>query len=422
MDNSPQIIETENIVPEKDRDAGLFVQRGRFSFKVTAFFWDSFRTWHSGVARQIGFIHKRPEKVNQGEHAAQMLCGFAELMKLIVDACYYRRPLNPTWSPVIGYYCWDLFRTIREADRLHMTLHDLASEVDQSFVPGRGGCYVCAMARSFGSIIHSGLGDAWGHPMTWHGMASGHREGLFLVGLFRMALRRVDEAELAPLEIERMKHSYEMLMQLLHMTQAEAEKRLTGGVSVSIQQFQREVEYVLDNAGHSAETFSLLGFGGKKIMKLRNLRAPEVMEEIMNMNKERILIQQHAESITNDYSKHVEKGFIGDNAGTVNITGVEETKQEDASKKAKAGGANPPNRETLKLIRRILEENDNGYDAMGLFSELHAREAIIPEWVQDKPQVKQYISSFITALRKELEPEKKTVQKSPYRIVPTEDA
>lgn len=420
LDNPPEKITVYSADHDNSNDEGLFMRRGRFPFKATAFFWDSFRTWHSGFLRHIGFFHKRPENVNQGEHAAQLLSGLCELLKMVIDTCYYRRPLNPTWSPRIGYYCYDLFRTVRETDRLHMALHDLASEINPSFVPERGSCYICAMTRSFGSIIHSGLGDAWGHPMTWHGMASGNREGLFLVGLFRMALRRTDENVLMPLETARLSHCYELLIQLLYMTQAEVERRMTGGVSVGIQQFQREVEHVLDGAAYNANEFSLLGFGGKKIMKLRNVRDPEIMEEMMD--KERVLIQQHAESITNDYSKHVEKGFIGDNSGTVNFSETETTKQEEAPKKAKAAGANPPNQENLKLIRQILEENDNGYDAMGLFSELHARAAIIPEWVQDKQQVKQYISSFITALRKELEPEKKAVQKSPYRIIPAEDA
>ena len=423
MENLPERATTQNPVPNNDTGDALYVRRSRFSFKVMAFFWDSFRTWHSGWLRDIGILHKRPKKVNQGDHAAELLCGFAELMKMIVDSCYYRRPLNPTWAPVIGYYCYDLFRAVCEADRLHMTLHDLAFEINPSFVANRGACHVCAMARSFGSIIHSGLGDAWGHPMTWHGMASGHREGLFLVGLFRMALRRVAETDLVPLQIERMKHSYELLMQLLYMTQAEAEKRLTGGTSVGIQQFQQEAEYILDGVVQDAEAFSRIGFGGKKIMKLRDLRDPEILEEIMNARKQGITIQQHAESITNDYSQTVQKGFIGDNTGTVNFNGTDvAAHREESPKKAKAGGANPPNQEVKKLIRQILEENVNGYDAMELYSELHARGAVIPEWVQDKPQVKQYISSFMSALRKEMEPEKKTISKSPYKIVPTDDA
>ena len=414
---------------ESERGGDLYLPRGRFPFRVTAFFWDSFRTWHSGWLRHIGFLHKRPEKVNQGEHASKLLCGFSELLKMIIDTCYSRRPLNPTWAPQIGYYCFDLFRTIREADRLHMTLHDLASEIDPSFVADRGGCYICSMVRSFGTIIHSGLGNGWGHPMTWHGMASGNREGLFLVGLFRMALRWAGEPDFLLLERERLSHCYELLIQLLHMVQAEAETRLTGGVSVGIQQFRREVENALDGAAGNAETFALLGFGGKQIMKLRNLQSPEVLEE--TMDKEKILIQQHAKSIKNDYSKHVQKGFIGNNEGTVNFNDAE-TKQADpkqqeeapkeASQKAKASGANPPNKEVQKLIWKILEENDRGYTALDLFSELHDRCATIPEWVQDKPQVNQYISSFIGALRKEMKAEKKTISKMPYRIIPNDDA
>ena len=146
------------------------------------------------------------------------------------------------------------------------------------------------------------------------------------------------------------------------------------------------------------------------------------MEEIMTRRKEGILFQQHAENITNDYSQNVQKGFIGDNTGTVNFNDAEQTNQADAPMKAKAGGAKPPNQEVLKLVRKILEENDNGYDAMGLYSELHARGAVIPEWVQDKREIKPYISSFIGALRKDMKAEKKTISKSPYRIIPTDDA
>jgi hypothetical protein len=347
---------------------------------------------------------------------------------MIIDTCYSRRPLNPTLSPVIGYYCYDLFRTIVKADSLHMTLHDLASEIDPSFAPDRGSCHVCAMARSFGTIIHSGLGNAWGHPMTWHSMANGKREGLFLTGLFRMALQRAGATDFSTMERDRLSHCYELIIQLLHMTQAEAETRLTGGVSVGLQQFRREVENVLDGTAENAEAFALLGFGGKQIMKLRNLQSPEVLEE--TMDKEKILIQQHAKSIKNDYSQHVQKGFIGNNEGTVNFNDAEpkqtdpkqqEEAPKEAPQKAKASGANPPNKEVQKLIRQILEENDNGYTALALFSELHTRNAIIPEWVQEKPQVNQYISSFIGALRKELKMEKKTVSKSPYRIMPVDD-
>lgn len=412
-------------VPEKSQEDadlcdGLFMRRGGLPFKVAVFFWDSFRTWHIGALRHMGFFHKRPERVHPGEHAGQLLSGFCELMKILVNASYYRRPLNPTWAPQIGYYCFDLFRIVLDIDRLHMTLHDLAAEINPAFVPNRGGCYLCAMARSFGTIMRHGLGNAWGHPMTWHGMASGNREGLFLVGLFRMALRQGDEAALSPLERERLGHCYELLMQLLYMTQAEAEKRVTGSVSVGMPQFQHEVESVLDGTNQDVATFSLLGFGGKRLMKLRNMRGAEVREEMME--KDKILIQQHAESITNDYSSHVEKGFIGDNAGTVNFNESSPVLQEDIPKKTKNTGANPPNREIQKTIRQILEENDDGFDAMRLFSELHARGVVIPEWVQDKPHVKSYISSFIGALRKEMEPEKKTVSKSPYRIVPADDA
>lgn len=422
MDNSPAKTQVGTVAAENKGGDGLFMHRGRLPFKLIAFFWDSFRTWHMGVLRHIGFFHKRPDKVNQGDHAAQLQAGFCELMKLVVDTHYYRRPLNPTWSPQIGYYCFDLFRAIIEADRLHMTLHDLASEINPSFVPNRGGCYICAMARAFGTIIESGLGSAWGHPMAWHGMASGNREGLFLVGLFRMALRRADGTGLPPLECERLSHCYELLVQLLYMVQAEAEKRLTGGVSVGIQQFRSEVESVLDGADQSAEMFSLLGFGGKQLMKLRNLHDPQVLEEKMDKGKEKILIQQHAESITNDYSKHVQKGFIGDNTGTVNFNDSESGKEEEAPKKARAAGANPPNREVLNLIRRILEENDNGFDAISLFFQLQTRDAVIPEWVQKDKDVRSYISTFIGALRKEMGPEKKTVSKSPYRIIPADDA
>ena len=85
--------------------------------------------------RHIGFFHKRPAEVNHGQHAAQLLSGFADLLKIIVDACYYRRPLNPTWSPVIGYYCYDLFRSVLEADRLHMTLHDMAAASTRRWLP-----------------------------------------------------------------------------------------------------------------------------------------------------------------------------------------------------------------------------------------------------------------------------------------------
>ncbi len=288
-----------------ERGNDLFLPRGRFPFKVTAFFWDSFRTWHWGLLRYIGFFHKHPETVNQGEHAARLLSGFSELLKMIIDTCYSRRPLNPTLSPVIGYYCYDLFRTIVKADSLHMTLHDLASEIDPSFAPDRGSCSVCAMARSFGTIIHSGLGNAWGHPMTWHSMANGKREGLFLTGLFHMALQRAGATDFSTLERDRLSHCYELIIQLLHMTQAEAETHLTGGVSVGPQQFRREVENVLDGTAENAEAFALLGFGGKQIMKLRNLQSPEVLEETMDKGK--ILIQQHAKSIKNDYSQHVQK-------------------------------------------------------------------------------------------------------------------
>ncbi len=405
-------------VAVSNRDDGLFIPRGRLSFKAAAFFWDSFRTWHSEWLRHIGFFHKRPEKVNHGEHAERMLAGLCELMKMVVDTCYYRRPLNPAWSPRLGYVFFDLFRTIREGDRLHVTMHDLASEINPSFVANRGSCHVCAMARAFGIIIHSGLGDAWGHPMTWHGMASGHREGLFLVGLFRMAIRRADEAELSPPERDRLSHCYELLMQLLYLTQAEAERRLTGGVSVGIRQFQREVECGLDGAAGSADMFSLLGFGGKRIMQLRDLREPEVLEEIMN--KEKVLIQQHATCITNDYSKNVEKGFIGDNSGTVNFNDSESGQA--ATLKPPASGANPPNKAVKELIRQLLEEKSEGFNTAQLFFELQTHNATIPEWVQKKDQVHSYISSFIAALRKELKPEKKTVSRSPYRIVPSDDA
>jgi hypothetical protein len=405
-----------------------FIPRGRFPFKAAAFFWDSWRTWHIGVLRHIGFYHKRPEKVNQGEHAAQLLAGFCELLRMVVDTCYCRQPLNPVWSPKAGYYCFDLFHTIREGDRLHMTLHDLASEINPSFVPDRGGCCVCPMARSFGTIIHSGLGDAWGHPMGWHGMAGGNREGLFLVGLFRMALDQAGVAGLSPLERMRLERCYELLMHLFYLTRAEAEKQMTGGVSVGLQQFRHEVERVLDGDSGSAEAFSLLGFGGKRLMKLRNMRDPKILEEIME--QEKILIQQHAETITNDYSRHVQKGFIGDNSGTVNISDSEPGRQEDAPEEAreeetpkkKAAGANPPNRENKKLIRTLLENSEEGFDISGLFFQLQANGAVIPEWVQGKDHVKSYISSFIGALRKDLEPEKKTISKSPYRIIPSDDA
>ncbi len=406
-----------------------FMPRGRFPFKAAVFFWDSWRTWHMGVLRHIGVYHKRPEKVHQGEHAARLLAGFCELLRMVVDTCYCRRPLNPVWSPTIGYYCFDLFRTIREGDRLHMTLHDLASEINPSFVPDRGGCCICPMARAFGTIIHSGLGDAWGHPMGWHGMAGGNRDGLFLVGLFHMALRQADGAGLSPLERARLERCYELLMHLFYLTRAEAEEQMTGGVSVGLRQFQHEVECVLDGGVESAETFSLLGFGGKRLMKLRNMRDPKVLEEIME--QEKILIQQHAETITNDYSRHVEKGFIGDNSGTVNFNGAEpgqeeeeatQETREEALRPKKSAGANPPNREVKNLIRTLLERSEEGFSISSLFYQLQANGAVIPEWVQDKAQMKSYISSFIGALRKELEPEKKTISASPYRIIPSDAA
>ena len=416
------------VVADSDDD-DPFIPRSRIPFKLAVIFWDSWRTWHMGLLRYIGVCRKRSEKVNQGEHAALLLAGFCELMKLVVNTCYYRQPLNPVWAPRVGYYCFDLFRTIGSGDRLHMTLHDLAEEINPSFVPDRGGCYVCPMARSFGTIIHAGLGDAWGHPMTWHGMAAGgNREGLFLVGLFRMALRQAGGAGLSQLDRRRLSRCYELLMQLFYMTRAEEEKRVTGGVSVGLQQFQNEVECVLDGVTGSVEEFSLLGFGGKLLMKLRNMQDPKIVEEIMD--KDKILMQQHAETITNDYSQHVQTGFIGDNSGTVTFndteTGQQEAPsqktQEKSSKKAKEGGAKPPNREIKNLIRQILEENEEGFDCSGLFYQLQTHRAAIPEWVQEKENMKSYISSFIGALRKDLKPEKKTITKSPYRIIPSDDA
>ena len=121
------------------------------------------------------------------------------------------------------------------------------------------------------------------------------------------------------------------------------------------------IENVLDGTPENAEAFALLGFGGKQIMKLRNLQSPEVLEE--TMDKEKILIQQHAKSIKNDYSQHVQKGFIGNNEGTVNFNDAEpkqadpkqqEEAPKEAPQKARASGANPPNKEVKKRLIRFL--------------------------------------------------------------------
>lgn len=106
----------------------------------------------------------------------------------------------------------------------------------------------------------------------------------------------------------------------------------------------------------------------------------------------------------------------------MNFNETEGEKQTEASGKAGATGANPPNKKNQKIVRQILEENVDGLSSAELFFQLQTHDAVIPEWVQQKDQMKQYISSFIGALRKELEPEKKTVSKSPYRIIPTDDA
>jgi hypothetical protein len=404
-----------------------FIARDRLPFKTVAFFWDSWCTWHMDMRRNIAMHHWRQEKAAEGEHAVLLLSGFRELLRIVVDACYRRRPLPPIRSWSAGYYCFDLPLDIFEASKLHMILHDLAAEINPSLVSDRGCCCICPMAKVFGSIIHSGLADAWGHPMTWHGMADGNREGLFLVGLFRMALRQAAGAGLSPMDRERLGRCYALLMHLFYLTRVDAEHRLAGGVPIGMQQFQHEVECVLDSTG-SSEAFSLLGFGGKQLMRLRNMRDPKILEELME--QEKTLIQQHAGIIINDYSRRVRNGFIGDSSGPVYFNDAEPRQQEESPRKIseealpqkKLTGANPPNREVKNLIRTLLEKSEEGFSTSGLFYQLQANDATIPEWVQGKDQVKSYISSFIGALRKDLESEKKTITKSPYRIIPSDDA
>ncbi len=113
--------------------------------------------------------------------------------------------------------------------------------------------------------------------------------------------------------------------------------------------------------------------------------------------------------------------FNGAEPGQEEEEATQETREE-ALRPKKSAGANPPNREVKNLIRTLLERSEEGFSISSLFYQLQANGAVIPEWVQDKAQMKSYISSFIGALRKELEPEKKTISASPYRIIPSDAA